>query len=103
LTDHFGLHENVFVVVKIECLNLLSDLVKLLIDWISLVVGLESVDPLNVYALLLVSQGLQSLEFLQVNWSLIAAFATLAFLIRLQIEFFQFLIKNQIKTLSLIY
>jgi hypothetical protein len=89
LSDHLCFHDNVFVVIKIVLLNLFSDFVKLLIGWMSSVVVLESIDPLDVLALLLISQGLEGFECLQVNW-LIVAFLALALLFCFQKELVQF-------------
>lgn len=69
LSDHFCLHQDVFVVGRVVVLNLLSDLVEVLVSRISLVGPLELVDPLDVLALELVSVDLESLECLDVNWS----------------------------------
>lgn len=93
LSDHLSFHDNVFIVIKIISLNLLSDFVKFFIGWISSVGVLEIVDPVDVLALLLISQGLESLECLQVNW-FIVAIIILRLLRCLLKELVQFLLKK---------
>lgn len=70
LSDHLCLHQDVFVVAGVVVLNLVSDHIEILVSRIPLVGPLEFVDPLDVLGLQLVPVDLESLECLNINWSL---------------------------------
>lgn len=67
LTDHFSLHEDVFVVAVVVILNLVLDGVKISVSGIASVSSLELGNPFDILVLQFVSVDFQSLECLRID------------------------------------